>query len=95
MEISLTSNEIDRYNEIKEISTRLYPQICGNKVMMGLSEYLWLYYAKKGELPDCDPVMPNVMTSNMPHTVEIKTPEDIGDTLQKIPEQEQIEEEVK
>lgn len=48
----LTDEQKERYDYIKMISLKGYPQIEKNNVMMNLSNYLWMFYAKHGYLPD-------------------------------------------
>jgi len=48
----LTDEQRARYDYIKDVSMKAYPQIENNAVMMNLSNYLWMFYAKNGYLPD-------------------------------------------
>lgn len=58
-----TDEEKERYDYIKLVSLKAYPQIEKNSVMMGLSNYLWMFYAKNGYLPD--PPNTTESTSNL------------------------------
>lgn len=81
--IKLNEEEQERYNHLKELSLRHYPQIADDNVMTNLSEYLYLYYAKKGCLPEPDksqqPESIDALTE--PKIIEYKTPANAGDTL--------------
>ena len=83
-DIDFTEEERERYNHIKDLSLKHYPQISNDNVMENLSEYLYIYYAKHGCLPDPVEESSNVSKMNMcmePKIIEYKTPSDAGETL--------------
>lgn len=83
-----TEEEKERYEYIKELTTRLYPQVNEDETLKNLNEYLLIYYAKHGEFPD-PPANADkpIKITNFERVVEHHTPADIGDTLNRPPEE--------
>jgi len=82
-DVELTDEEQERYNHLKDLSLKFYPQISDDSVMSNLSEYLYIYYAKHGCLPDPleNDAAKECHTSNEPRIIEYRTPADAGDSL--------------
>lgn len=80
LNIEFTDEERERYDYLKEVSIKLYPQIANDSVMGNLSEYLYIYYAKNGVLPG--PVKKDEKEQTTePKIIEYKTPSDAGSNL--------------
>lgn len=80
-----TQEEKDRYEYIKELTTRLYPQITEDETLKNMNEYLLIYYAKHEKFPDPPENAENKPTTitNIERIVEHRTPANIGDTLKR------------
>ena len=85
LKINLTTEEErERYNYIKELTTKLYPHISQDQTLANMSEYLLIHYAKHQQFPDPieeRPISQN--TSNILAEEIYYTPSNVGDTLQR------------
>lgn len=83
-----TQEEKDRYEYIKELTTRLYPQITEDETLRNLNEYLLIYYAKHDKFPDPPENADDepIKVAKFERIVEHHTPSNIGDTLIRPPE---------
>ena len=86
-----TEEEKERYEYIKELTTRLYPNITEHETLKNMNEYLLIYYAKNGEFPEPPENATDkpITITNFERVVEHHTPANIGDTLKR-PEAEQV-----
>jgi hypothetical protein len=80
-----TGEEKERYEYIKELTTRLYPNIYEDETLCKLNEYLLVYYAKNGEFPEPpkDAADKPITITNFERIIEHHTPADVGDTLNR------------
>lgn len=74
----LNEEQLERYNNVKLSSLKLYPQIERDNVKREMAEHFFRYYAINKEVP-----APDDTTNNDKEDVIIayKTPENIKDTL--------------
>jgi len=52
IESEFNEEQQERYDAIKEQTTRLYPAILKDSIKMEMSEHLFRYYAINGKIPD-------------------------------------------
>ncbi len=89
--IKLTDEEEERYNYLKEISQKHYPKLIRDSTASNMAEYLYIYYAKHGSLPDPLEKEPSdeelKAMIDQPRIIEYKTPSDAGSTLVRLPDE--------
>jgi hypothetical protein len=89
--IRLTDEEEERYNHLKELSLRHYPKLSVDQTASNMAEYLYIYYAKHGSLPDPLEKEPSdeefKEMINQPRIIEYKTPSDAGCNLKRLPDE--------
>jgi hypothetical protein len=64
IESEFNEEQQERYDVIKEQTTRLYPSILKDSIQMEMSEHLFRYYAINGKIPEIGSPDSAVPTSN-------------------------------
>jgi len=83
-DIDLTDEEQERYNHLKHLSILHYPKLTTDNTAANMAEYLYIYFAKNGCLPDPqegEPTQEEIQMLKQPKIIEYKTPVDAGNTL--------------
>jgi hypothetical protein len=57
-DIDLTDEEQERYNHLKDLSILHYPKLTTDSTAANMAEYLYIYFAKNGCLPDPEETEP-------------------------------------
>lgn len=90
--IKLTDEEEVRYNYLKEISQKHYPKLVRDTTAQNMAEYLYIYYAKHGYLPDPVEKEPSdeeiEALIDQTRIIEYRTPIDAGSNLIRMPDEE-------